>query len=352
MEQFETIPSPAVDRPRSPFYTGAAPADSPRDNTREVSQMRTRQMGKNGPNVPVVCFGTWPLGGAYGSVEEGTAIATMHAAMDAGLTFIDTAEGYMNAEAIIGKAIAGRRDELFIATKVSTDDHSTDHINSAIDNSLRQMRIDYVDLYQLHRATDRPIEDTMADLLKLRDAGKLRYIGISNFSAEQIAAAAAAGPVNSGQPRYNMLFRETEDDLLPAYQANGIGVMAHSVLAKGLLGGRYKPGHRFPPDDERASWPAFHGESFQRTYEVTERLKAWASDHGRSLVQLAVAWPVSHPAVYTSIVGARRIEDIETLARAGDWQLTERDLQEIEEIQGGHRLYISDQPAGKTRDDP
>ena len=314
--------------------------------------MRTRQMGKDGPNVPVVCFGTWPLGGAYGSVEEGTAIATMHAAMDAGLTFIDTAEGYMNAETIIGKAIAGRRGELFIATKVSSDDHSTEHINSAIENSLRQMRIDHVDLYQLHRATDRPIEDTMADLLKLRDAGKLRYIGISNFSAEQIAAAAAAGPVNSGQPRHNMLFRETEDDLLPAYQANGIGVMAHSVLAKGLLGGRYKPGHRFPPDDERASWPAFHGESFKRTYEVTERLKAWASDHGRSLVQLAVAWPVSHPAVYTSIVGARRIEDIETLARAGDWQLTDSDLQEIEDIQGGHRLYISDQPAGKTRDDP
>ncbi len=314
--------------------------------------MRTRQMGRDGPEVPVVCFGTWPLGGAYGSVDEGTAIATMHAAMDAGLTFIDTAEGYMNAEAIIGKAIAGRRDELFIATKVSSDDHSTEHINSAIENSLRQMAIDYVDLYQLHRATDRPIEDTMADLLKLRDAGKLRYIGISNFSAEQIAAAATAGPVKSGQPRYNMLFRETEDDLLPAYQANGIGVMAHSVLAKGLLGGRYKPGYRFPPDDERASWPAFHGESFQHTYEVTERLKAWAADHGRSLVQLAVAWPVSHPAVYTSIVGARRIGDIETLARAGDWELTDRDLQEIEEIQGGHRLYIADQPAARARDDP
>ena len=244
--------------------------------------MRTRRMGRDGPEVPVVCFGTWPLGGAYGSVEEDTAVATMHAAMDAGLTFIDTAEGYMNAEAIIGKSIVGRRDELFIATKVSTDDHSTEHINSAIENSLRKMRIDYVDLYQLHRATARPIEDTMADLLKLRDAGKLRYIGISNFSADQIDAAAKAGPVHSGQPRYNMLFRETEDDLLPAYQANGIGVMAHSVLAKGLLGGRYKPGHRFPSDDERATWPAFRGESFQRTYEMTERLKAWAADHGRN----------------------------------------------------------------------
>ena len=308
-------------------------------------------MGTDGPRVPVVCFGTWPLGGAYGSVEEATAIATMHAAMDAGLTFIDTAEGYMNAEAIIGKAIKGHRDDLFIATKVSAHDHSTEHINLAIENSLRLMGTDHVDLYQLHRATDRPIEDTMGDLLRLRDAGKLRYIGISNFSVKQIGDAAKTGPVKSGQPRYNMLFRETEDDLLPAYRANGIGVMAHSVLAKGLLGGRYKPGHEFSPDDERAAWPAFHGESFQRTYEITERLKRWAADHGRDLVQLAVAWPATHPAVYTSIVGARRPDDIGVLAKAGDWELTPQDLSEIEEIQGGHRLYVADQPAGGARDD-
>ena len=308
-------------------------------------------MGRNGPEVPVVCFGTWPLGGAYGSVEENSSIGTMHAALDAGLTFIDTAEGYMNAEAIIGKSIKGRRDELFIATKVSAEDHSTEHIESALENSLRLMGTDYVDLYQLHRATDRPIEDTMGDLIRLRDAGKLRYIGISNFSTEEISAAAKAGPVKSGQPRYNMLFRETEDDLLPAYQANGIGVMAHSVLAKGLLGGRYKPGFVLSPDDERAAWPAFHGESFQQTYEVTERLKGWATDHGRDLVQLAVAWPVAHPAVYTSIVGARRPEDIEVLAEAGDWILSPRDLEEIDEIQGEHRLYIDDQPAGRARDD-
>jgi aryl-alcohol dehydrogenase-like predicted oxidoreductase len=240
---------------------------------------------------------------------------------------------------------------MFIATKVSGNDHSTENIESALENSLRLMGTDHVDLYQLHRATDRPIEDTMSDLLRLRDAGKLRYIGISNFSTKQIAAAAKAGPVQSGQPRYNMLFRETEDDLLPAYQANGIGVMAHSVLAKGLLGGRYKPGLVLPPDDERATWPAFHGESFRRTCKVTERLKGWAADHGRDLVQLAVAWPVAHPAVYTSIVGARRAEDINVLARAGDWVLSPQDLEEIDEIQGDHRLYILDQPAGRASDD-
>ena len=311
--------------------------------------MRLKRMGSDGPEVPVVCFGTWPLGGAYGGYEESGAISTMHAAMDAGLTFIDTAEGYMNAEAIIGKSIKGRRDELFIATKVSGDDHSTEHIHEALNNSLRLMGTDHVDLYQLHRATERPIEDTMADLLRLRDDGKIRYIGISNFSAEQIEEAAGFGRIHSGQPRYNMLFREVEDDLLPAYQRNGIGVMAHSVLAKGLLGGRYKPGDTFPLDDERSGWPAFKGESFKRTYEVTQRLQAWAKDRGRDLVQLAIAWPVAHTAVYTSIVGARKPEDLAVLAEAGSWDLSAQELEEVEEIQGDHRLYMEDQMVPEQR---
>jgi aryl-alcohol dehydrogenase-like predicted oxidoreductase len=311
--------------------------------------MRLKRMGTDGPEVPVVCFGTWPLGGAYGGYEESQAISTMQAAMDAGLTFIDTAEGYMNAEAIIGKSIKGRRDDLFIATKASGDDHSTEHIHEALNNSLRLMGTDHVDLYQLHRATDRPIEETMGDLLRLRDDGKIRYIGISNFSAEQIEEAAGFGRIHSGQPRYNMLFREVEDDLLPAYERNGVGVMAHSVLAKGLLGGRYKPGDTFPLDDERSGWPAFKGESFERTYEVTQRLQAWAQDRGRDIVQLAIAWPIAHPAVYTSIVGARKPEDLAVLAEAGSWKLSAQELEEIEAIQGDHRLYMDDQMVPEQR---
>ena len=311
--------------------------------------MRLKRMGTDGPEVPVVCFGTWPLGGAYGGYEESQAISTMQAAMDAGLTFIDTAEGYMNAEAIIGKSIKGRRDELFIATKISGDDHSTEHIHEALNNSLRLMGTDHVDLYQLHRATDRPIEETMGDLLRLRDDGKIRYIGISNFSAEQIEEAAGFGRIHSGQPRYNMLFREVEDDLLPAYERNGIGVMAHSVLAKGLLGGRYKPGDTFPLDDERSGWPAFKGESFERTYEVTLRPQAWAPDPERDIVQLAIAWPIAHPAVYTSIVGARKPEDLAVLAEAGSWKLSAQELEEIEAIQGDHRLYMDDQMVPEQR---
>ncbi len=158
-------------------------------------------MGIDGHELPIVCFGTWPLGGAYGQIDESMAISTMHSAIDAGLTFIDTAEGYMNAEALIGKAIKGIRGELFLATKVSGDDHSTEHITSALENSLTLMGTDHIDLYQLHQPSERNIEDTMNDLIRMRDAGKIRYIGVSNFSVEQIVSGAKAGPIKSGQPR-------------------------------------------------------------------------------------------------------------------------------------------------------
>ena len=306
--------------------------------------MRTKQMGRDGPQVPVLCFGTWPLGGAYGPVDESQTIATMHAAMDAGLTFIDTAEGYYNAEEIIGKSIEGRRQELFIATKVSGRDHSTAHIDKALGESLRKMGTDYIDLYQLHSSADRPIQDTMEDLLRHRDEGKIRYIGISNFSPDEITEAAGAGPIKSGQPRYSMLFREAEDDLLPAYQASGIGVMAHSVLAKGLLGGRYKPAVELHPDDERYRWAHFKGETFELVHEVTESLKSWAMDRGRDLVQLAIAWPLANPAVYTSIFGGRRPEDVVQCAKAWDWELTPQELKEIDEIQGDVRFSANSPP--------
>jgi aryl-alcohol dehydrogenase-like predicted oxidoreductase len=291
--------------------------------------------------VPVVCLGVWPLAGAYSTVSEDQAVNTLRAAVDVGLSFIDTAEGYTGTEAIIGKALGDRRDEVFLASKVSGKDHSPEHIDRAMASSLKALRTDHIDLYQLHSPDPRrPIEDTMGQLLRYRDAGRIRYIGISNFSAEQTAEAARYGPIHSSQPRYSLLFRDSEESILPACRANGIGVIAHSVLAKGLLGGRYRPGHRFPPDDERSRWPFFEGESFAQTHRATERLKAWAADHGRDIVQLAIAWPVANPAVTSSIVGAKSPEQVRHNALAGDWTLTAQQLREIDEIQGDLRLHF------------
>ena len=180
---------------------------------------------------------------------------TLRAALDVGLTFIDTAEGYIGTEKLVGKAVQGRREEVFIATKVSGRDHSGEHIDRAVEGSLKNLGTDYLDRYQIHSPQPRwPIEETMGRLLRHRDAGRLRYIGISNFSAEQTKEALTYGPIHSSQPRYSLLFRDAEESVLPACLGNGIGVIAHSVLAKGLLGGRYRPGHKFPEDDERSTW--------------------------------------------------------------------------------------------------
>ncbi len=303
--------------------------------------METRGLGKDGPQVPVICFGAWPIGGGMGAVDEAQAIATVQAALDAGVTFIDTAEAYRASEAIIGKAIRGRRHQVFLATKVSGRDHSPQHISSAVENSLRALGTDCIDLYQLHSPQPQwPMEQTMACLLRLRDAGKVRYIGVSNFSAEQTRQALQHGPVQSSQPRYNLLFRDAEESVLPFCLAQGIGVIPHSVLSKGLLTGQYRPGHQFAPDDERSRFSMFQGETFQQVFEATERLKQWASDHGRDLVQLAIAWVLAHPAVTSAIVGAKTPDQVRHNARAADWKLSPRDLEEIDQLQGDLRLHV------------
>jgi aryl-alcohol dehydrogenase-like predicted oxidoreductase len=275
-----------------------------------------------------------------GEVDERQAIAATHAAIDSCVTFIDTAEGYRTSEEVLGRALEGRRDDVFLATKLSGD-HSVEHIRNALTNSLKALRTDYVDLYQIHGPKPEwPIEDTMAELVRFRDEGKVRYLGVSNFSAEQTEAASAHGLIHSSQPRYNMLFRDAEATALPACERHGIGVIAHSVLAKGLLAGKYRPGHEFDEDDQRHDWEDYHGEKFARTYAVAHGLDAWARDHGRDLAQLALAWPVAHPAVTSSIVGIRTPEQARLNARAGDWTLTPSDLEEIDEIQGGLRLHF------------
>jgi aryl-alcohol dehydrogenase-like predicted oxidoreductase len=301
--------------------------------------MRTLPLGKDGPPVPAVCFGTYPLGDGFGAIPESQAIDTVHAALDAGLTFIDTAEGYASAEVRLGKALKGRRHEAFLATKLSRADHSPDQIDAALDASLKTLQTDYIDLYQIHSPQPAyPIEHTLDRLQHHVDAGKIGHIGISNFTAEQTAEAAQFATIASSQPRYNMLFRGAEKSVLPACLDSGIGVIAHSVLAKGLLAGKYRPGHTFDADDQRHDWEHYAGAGFETTYAVSERLGEWARDHGRDLVQLALAWPTAHPAVTSSIVGIRTPEQAQHAARAGDWVITEIHLKEIDEVQGDLRL--------------
>ncbi len=301
--------------------------------------MDKRSLGRNGPEVSVIAFGAWPIGGGLGTVPEAQGIAAVEAALDVGMTFIDTAEGYQTSETVVGKAIAGRRDEVFLATKLSGDDHSARHILTAIDNSLRSLGTDYIDLYQLHSPSPHwPIGETMENLLTLREAGKIRYIGVSNFSPDQTREAMQYAAIYSSQPRYNLVWRNLEDDVLPFCLENGIGVIPHSVLSKGVLAGKHRPGHRFAQDDERRLFSFFRGEDFEEAYAVAKRLDAWARDNGRDIVQLAIAWVLANPAVSSALVGAKSPEQVRHNAKAADWSLTPHDLQEIEEVMGGYRM--------------
>ena len=293
--------------------------------------MQTRPLGEKGPDVPIICLGTWPLGGGMGAIPENKAIATIHAGIDAGATFIDTAEGYRDSEALLGKALTEHRNKVFLATKVSGE-HTRSHILLALENSLRALRTDYIDLYQLHCPRPQPIADTMAVLLEARDTGKIRYIGLSNFSADQTEKAINYGPIHSSQPRYNLLHREAERFILPCLARNGIGAIVHSPLGKGILTGSYRPGHTFADDDERSSHSVFDTDYVRRGSKASEKLREFAADHNRTLSELAIAWTLAHPAVTSSIVGAKTHEQARANARAANWNLSNHDLVTIDKL--------------------
>ena len=300
--------------------------------------MRSRQLGKYGPDVPVICLGAWPLGGGMGNLTEEQVINTVHASLDCGVTFIDTAEGYRTSEAVLGKALVGKRDKVFLATKLSGD-HSLEHMKRAIENSLRALRTDYIDLYQLHGPQpDYPIEQTIGGLLKLKEQGKIRYIGVSNFSAEQHAETLPYSHVNSSQPMYSMFVRRAGEKILPFCKEHGIGVIVHSPLAKGLLTGKYTPDHKYTQDDERSWMAAFQGERFVNALNVAEKLKTWAEGKGHDLVHLAIAWTLANSAVTSCIVGAKTPEQAIHNSKAANWILSPEDLQEIDQIQGDFRI--------------
>ena len=296
--------------------------------------MELRQLGQDGPMVPVICFGAWPIGGGMGRVDTKQAISTVHAAISEGITFIDTAELYNESESILGKALKGYREKIFLATKVSGDDHSESHIRSAVDNSLKALNTDYLDLYQLHGPQPKwPIDATMSILTKLKDEGKIKYIGISNFSTNETREAVEYGNITSSQPRYNLIF-PNEQDVINFCGNNGIGIIAHSVLAKGLLGGKYKPGHQFAKDDERRLFNFFRGDLFVQITNVTNTLNQWAKDQGRDIAQLAIAWVLANSQVTSAIVGMKTPHQVIQIAPAAQWNLSKSDLKEIRNIIG------------------
>lgn len=295
--------------------------------------MEYRQLGQDGQEVSVLGLGAWPLGGGMGGVEEQTAIDTIHAAIDNGITLIDTAQGYRSSEATLGRALkGGYRERCFLATKVSGD-YSQQGIRSAIDHSLRALEVEHVDLYQIHSHDPRhPIAESMAALAELQNEGKAQYLGVSNYDAEQMSEALETASFSSNQPRYNLFDREIEAKDISFCEQHGIGILAHSPLAKGLLTGKYPPDHIFPEDDERSQMERFQGDTFVSYLEKAKALESLAQDKGLSLTQLALAWVLRLPAITCVLVGAKSPNQVEEHLGAVGVKFSNDELTRIDAI--------------------
>ena len=295
--------------------------------------LQTRRLGANGPEIPVLGFGAWPIGGGMGSVEERTAVDTIHAAMDHGITLIDTAQAYRTSEAVVGRALAGgRRNRCFLATKASFD-YSPAGIIAALEASLAALKTDRIDLYQIHSfKPEFPISAAMETLMRLQEQGKIRFVGVSNYKAPQLRQALQRAALVSNQVRYNLFDRAIEQEDLGFCGQAGVGILVHSPLAKGLLTGRYGPGHKFAEDDERSRFPRFQGELFARYIAAAGRAGEVAARAGLSAVQLAIAWCLTPPEVSCVLVGAKSPRQISEHLAAAEARLSPEDLAALDRI--------------------
>ena len=302
--------------------------------------MDYRHLGQSGLKISEIAYGNWITHGSQ--VEEEAAVACVRAALDEGITTFDTADGYANgrAEAVLGRALDGvRRESIEVFTKVywPTGDGPNDrglsrkHITESLHASLRRLGTDYVDLYQAHRYDhETPIEETMRAFDDLVRAGKVLYVGVSEWRAEEISAALqAAGELGldrivSNQPQYNMLWRVIEAEVVPLCEKEGIGQIVWSPIAQGALTGKYLPGSP-PPADSRATDPS--GSRFMTdlltddVLTAVQRLAPIAADAGLSMAQLAVAWTLQNPNVSAAIVGATRPEQVRENVKAAGVRL-------------------------------
>lgn len=321
--------------------------------------MRYVRLGKTEMQVSILALGTWAFGGEWGSFDEDEAKAAIHAAFDQGVTLFDTAQGYGfgASERLLAAALWERvkRDEVIVATKGGLRkegdnllrDLSASWLRQGVESSLRNLSTDYIDLYQLHWPDlNTPAEETAGVLEEMVGEGKIRHVGISNFSPQQMDELARHGRVEADQPPYHMFRREIEQDVLPYCAEHDIGVLAYGPLGHGLLSGRMTTDTTFPPDDWRSKSSDFTGERFQRNLAVVARLQQYADSRGITLPQLAVAWVISHPAVQIAIVGARRPSQLDTTLPAADVLLTNEDREQIDKILADAVPVVGPSPEG------
>jgi aryl-alcohol dehydrogenase-like predicted oxidoreductase len=308
--------------------------------------MDTRRLGVEGLEVSAEGLGCMGMSAFYGTTDEGEAIATIHRALELGVNFFDTAEMYgpHTNEELLGRALAGRRDEVVIATKFGVRyertedggrrgpirDGSPENVRRSIEGSLTRLGTDRVDLYYQHRIDpDTPIEETVGALAELVAEGKVRYIGLSEASAETIRRANAVHPIAAVQTEYSLWTRDLEDAILPTMRELGIGLVAYSPLGRGFLSGRFRRPEDLDEDDFRRTGPRFTGANLERNLELVAKVEAQAAEKGCTPGQLALAWVLAQGDDVVPIPGTKRRRYLEENVAATELELTDADLARI-----------------------
>jgi aryl-alcohol dehydrogenase-like predicted oxidoreductase len=314
--------------------------------------MQTRQLGNSDLRITPVGYGAWAIGGsgwqfAWGAQDDNDSIAAIHRSLELGVNWIDTAAvyGLGHSEEVVARALkawSGPRPYVFTKCGRLWDEQGNvrgglgaDSIRREIEDSLRRLNVEVIDLYQIHWPPnpDSPqLEEGWATLAELKRQGKVRWIGVSNFSAAQLKRAQAIAPVTSLQPPYSLIHREVEPETLPYCRQEGIGVIVYSPMASGLLTGAMtrERAAKLPQDDWRRANPNFNEPKLSRNLALAERLREIGKRHGRSPGEVAIAWTLRNPAVTGAIVGARNASQAEGVMRAGELALSEEDVNEIE----------------------
>ena len=316
--------------------------------------MQMRKLGNSDLHITPVGYGAWAIGGsgwqfAWGSQDDNDSIAAIHRALELGVNWIDTAAvyGLGHSEEVVARALKewrGSRPYVFTKCGLRWDARGEVHkvlsvasIRREIENSLRRLAVDVIDLYQIHwpPEPDSPeLEEGWSTLANLKREGKVRWIGVSNFDVQQLRRARAIAPVTSLQPRYSLVHREIEDEILPYCLRENIGVIVYSPMASGLLTGAMtrERAARLPKDDWRKGHPDFTEPNLSRNLALIERLREIAERHNRFVGEVAIAWTLHHPAVTGAIVGARNARQADGVMRAGDLRLTDEEVSGIEAL--------------------
>src|SRR4029079_18828159 len=308
-------------------------------------QVTTRRLGRNGPEVSAIGLGCMGMSEFYGSGSEQESIAAIHHAIERGVTFLDTADmyGVGRNEELVGRAIAGKRDEVFLATKFGNVRGPNgeflgvrgdpEYVRSACEASLKRLNVEVIDLYYQHRVDQTvPIEDTVGEMSRLKEEGKVRFLGLSEAAPRTIRAAYATSPITAVQTELSLWSRDAEAEMLPAVRELGIGYVAYSPLGRGFLTAQIKSPDDFADDDFRKNHPRFQGDNFERNIALVREVEAMAADKGCTTAQLALAWVLAKGEDVVPIPGTRPSRYLDDNIGALDVKLSAAELQRLDEI--------------------